>query len=186
VINSAQPSNIDSRPLLITGGEHGDNPRRDDVRALLAQHLTFANLHSPPEDVHALDVDGLLDPALTFFSCRTDGVLLGVGALKELDPERGEVKSMHTAAAARGRGIGRAVLAHLVAVARERGYRRLSLETGPMAAFAPARAMYASAGFGPCGPFAEYVPGPNSTFFTLPLADLDDAGPDDASRLRIG
>jgi putative acetyltransferase len=149
-----------------------DDPRRDDVRALLAQHLAFANQHSPRADVHALDVDGLLNPALTFFSCREDGTLLGIGALKELDAHHGELKSMHTAAAARGRGIGRAMLAQLVAVARERRYRRLSLETGPMAAFAPARAMYASAGFEPCGPFADYVPSPNSTFFTLLLADV--------------
>lgn len=146
-----------------------DDPRRDEVRALLEQHLAFANRHSPREDVHALDVDGLLDPALTLFACRVDGDLLGVGALKELTPEHGEVKSMHTAAAARGRGIGRAMLAHLIAVARERGYRRLSLETGPMEAFAPARAMYAAVGFEPCGPFADYAPSPNSSFFTLPI-----------------
>jgi putative acetyltransferase len=154
--------------LLITT----DDPRRDDVRALLEQHLAFANRHSPPEAVHALDVDGLLDSALTFFSARADGALVGIGALKELDPEHGEVKSMHTAAAARGRGIGRAVLAHLVAAGRERGYRRLSLETGPMDAFAPARAMYASAGFVPCGPFADYTHSTYSTFLTLALADL--------------
>ncbi|HEU5007362.1 MAG TPA: GNAT family N-acetyltransferase [Jatrophihabitantaceae bacterium] len=149
-----------------------DDPRRDDVRALLEQHLALANQNSPREDVHALDVDGLLNPALTFFSCRTDRSLLGIGALKELDAAHGELKSMHTAAAARGRGIGRAMLTHLVAVARERGYRRLSLETGTMDAFAPARAMYANAGFEPSQPFADYTPSPNSTFFTLPLADL--------------
>lgn len=143
-----------------------DDPRADDVRALLARHLAFANLHSPREDVHALDVDGLLDPAVTFFSYRADGVLLGVGALKQLDAAHGELKSMHTAHEARGRGVGRAVLTHLVAVGRDRGYRRLSLETGTMAAFAPARAMYLAAGFTPCEPFADYVPGPNSTFFT--------------------
>jgi putative acetyltransferase len=79
-----------------------DDPRRDDIRALLAQHLAFANRNSPREDVHALDVHGLLDPAVTFFSCRVDGALLGIGALKELDAEHGELKSMHTAVAARG------------------------------------------------------------------------------------
>jgi putative acetyltransferase len=149
-----------------------DDPRRDDIRALLEQHLAFANRNSPREDVHALDVDGLLDPAVTFFSCRVDGALLGIGALKELDAEHGELKSMHTAVTARGRGIGRAMLNRLVAVAGERGYRRLSLETGPMDAFAPARAMYVSAGFEPCGSFAGYLPSSNSTFFTLSLADL--------------
>lgn len=143
-----------------------DDPRADDARALLTRHLAFANLHSPREDVHALDVDGLLDPSVTFFGYRAGGVLLGVGALKHLGAEHGEVKSMHTAHEARGRGVGRAVLTHLVAVAGDRGYRRLSLETGTMAAFAPARAMYLTAGFTACEPFGDYVESPNSAFFT--------------------
>jgi putative acetyltransferase len=147
-----------------------DDPRAGDVRALLQRHLVFANTHSPPEDVHALDLEGLLDPAVTFFSFRRGGELLGAGALKQLDPRHAELKSMHTAQAARGRGVGRAMLAHLLGVARDRGYHRVSLETGTMAAFAPARALYASAGFRPCGPFGSYRPSPNSTFMTLLLA----------------
>jgi putative acetyltransferase len=119
--------------------------------------------------VYALDVDGLADPAVTFFSLRADGELLGVAALKHLDPEHGEVKSMHTAEAARGRGVARALLDHVVGVARERGYRRLSLETGSGPAFAPARALYAAAGFHPCGPFADYDGSPNSAYMTLAL-----------------
>ena len=146
-----------------------DDPGAADVRALLATHLTFSHQHSPPEDVHALDVDRLLDPAVTFFSYREGGRLLAVGALRRLDGEHAEVKSMHTASEARGRGIGRAVLAHLVAEARARGYRRLSLETGTMAAFAPARALYVSAGFVPCEPFGSYFHSPNSTCMTLAL-----------------
>ena len=146
-----------------------DDPGAGDVRELLARHLAFARAHSPPEDTHALDSDGLLDPAVTFFSARRDGELLAVGALKRLDDRHAELKSMHTAEAARGRGVGRALLAHLISVARERGYRRLSLETGSMAAFAPARAMYKAAGFGECGPFSAYVPSRNSTFMTLEL-----------------
>jgi putative acetyltransferase len=147
-----------------------DDPRNDDVVRLLAAHLAFANEHSPPEDVHALDVNGLLDPAVSFFSFRRDGQLLGVGALKRLDDEHAELKSMHTAAAARGRGVGRAMLNHLIDVARERGFRRLSLETGTMQAFEPARSLYATAGFAPCGPFDAYVLSPNSTYMTRLLA----------------
>lgn len=127
----------------------------------------FANLNTPPEDVHALDVDALLDPAVTFFSFRVEGRLLGVAALKELDRHHGEVKSMHTAEVARGLGIGRAMVDHLIGLARDRGYRRLSLETGSQPAFAPARSLYASAGFRLCGPFGDYGPSPNSTFMTL-------------------
>ncbi|HVU72752.1 MAG TPA: GNAT family N-acetyltransferase [Mycobacteriales bacterium] len=147
-----------------------DDPRTPDVVALLERHLAFANEHSPPEDVHALDVGALLDPAITFCSARDGaGTLLGVGALKELDLTHGELKSMHTAAAARGRGVGRAMAKHLLRLARERGYERVSLETGTMAAFAPARTLYASLGFTVCPPFADYVESPNSVCMTLAL-----------------
>jgi putative acetyltransferase len=146
-----------------------DSPRAADVQALLARHLEFTTAASPPEDMHALDADALLDPAVTFFSFRRDGALLGVGALKRIDAQHAELKSMHTAATARGAGIGRAMVEHLVGVARARGYRRVSLETGSMAEFAPARALYASAGFTPCEPFGDYVPSRNSTFMTMRL-----------------
>ena len=148
-----------------------DDPRADDVRALLAVHLTFARAQTPPEDAHAMDVDGLLDPAVAFFSYRQGGNLLAVGALKRLDSQHAEIKSMHTAQAARGRGLGRLMLEHLIAVARERGYSRLSLETGSMASFAPARSLYAGAGFEVCEPFGDYRTSPNSTYMTLALAD---------------
>jgi putative acetyltransferase len=150
-----------------------DDPRAADVQALLQRHLEFARATTPPEHVYALDTDGLLDPAVTLFGLRRDGELLAVGALKQLDERHGEVKSMHTAAAARGRGAGRAVLAHLLSVARQRGYTRLSLETGSMAAFAPARSLYASAGFTECGPFGDYPGGPTSTFMTLELTGTE-------------
>ena len=146
-----------------------DDPRAEDVRALLAAHLAFAHQHSPPEDVHALDVEALLDPAVTFFGYRRAGRLLAIGALRRMDGEHAEVKSMHTASEARGQGIGRAMLAHLIAEARTRGYRRLSLETGTMAAFEAARALYASAGFVPCEPFGSYFHSPNSACMTLSL-----------------
>jgi putative acetyltransferase len=146
-----------------------DDPRNDDVRALLERHLAFANATTPREDVHALDVEALLDPRVTFVSYRAGGAVLGVGALKRLDDEHAEIKSMHTAQEARGRGIARALVAHLVALARERGHRRVSLETGSGPAFAPARALYAGAGFAPCGPFAGYGASPNSAYMTLEL-----------------
>jgi putative acetyltransferase len=150
-----------------------DDPRAEDVRKLLERHLAFAHANTPPQDVHALDVDSLLDPAVTFFSFRRDGELLGVGALKQLDRHHAELKSMHTAQAARGLGIGKAMLGHLIGVARERGCRRLSLETGSMDAFAPARSLYAGAGFRPCGPFGDYSPSGSSTFMTLSLDPPD-------------
>jgi putative acetyltransferase len=144
-----------------------DDPRASDVRALLERHLAFANEHSPPEDVHALDLTGLLDGDVSFFSFRRNRELLGIGALKLLDKHHAELKSMHTTEAARGRGIGRAMVEHLLGVARARGVRRVSLETGTMAAFAPARSLYARAGFEPSEPFDDYRPSPNSTYMTL-------------------
>ena len=147
-----------------------DDPRRADVVALLERHLAFANAHSPPEDVHALDLDGLLVPAISFFGARTPtSELLGIGALKELDPAHGELKSMHTAAEARGLGVGAAMVTHLLDVARSRGYTKVSLETGSMDAFIPARTLYARFGFTVCPPFADYVEGPNSTCMALAL-----------------
>ncbi len=146
-----------------------DDPRRPQVRALLERHLTFCLSETPPEHSFALDVDGLLDPAVTFFSFTGDGRVLGVGALKELDAAHGELKSMHTAAEARGRGVGRAVLEHLLAVARARGYRRVSLETGTTPGFAAARALYVSAGFVPAEPFGGYQRTEDNTFYSRAL-----------------
>ena len=144
-----------------------DDPRKPDVLALLARHLEFALGQTPPEHSFALDCDGLLDPAITFYSYRACGSLVGIGALKQLGPDHAEIKSMHTAAAARGRGIGRALLTRLLEVARARGFRRVSLETGTTAAYAPARFLYQSAGFVPCGPFAGYQPSDDNLFMTL-------------------
>ena len=154
----------------MTDGEISiDDPRAPDVSRLLEVHLAFARAPTPPEDAHALEVDELLDPSVKFFSLRRGGKLLAVGALKRLDREHAEVKSMHTAQDVRGQGIGRRMLEHLVDVARADGYRRVSLETGSMAEFAPARSLYASAGFEPCQPFGDYRLSPNSTYMTLRL-----------------
>jgi putative acetyltransferase len=154
-----------------TGVISTDDPGADDVRALLERHLAYARANTKPEEVYALEAAALADASVSFFSFRGDDGLLGVAALKQLDGEHAEIKSMHTAEAARGRGIGRALLDHLLAVARERGYRRVSLETGAGPAFAAARGLYASAGFSLCEPFGEYLPSPNSVCMTLSLDD---------------
>ena len=146
-----------------------ENPLTDDVRSLIETHLSFASSITPPEDVHALAIDGLLADDITLFGARADGRLLAIGALRQLDGSHVEFKSMHTAAALRGRGIGRAVLEHLTAVAVERGCDRISLETGLMDEMAASRAMYASAGFTPCEPFADYPGSPNSVCMTKEL-----------------
>lgn len=146
-----------------------DDPLRPDVRSLLEEHLRNMHELSPPESVHALEVSGLKAPDITFWTARDGGTLLGCGALRELDPGHGEVKSMRTSAALRRQGAGRAILAHIIAEARARGYRRLSLETGSAEGFLPARRLYQSAGFQYCGPFADYWLDPNSVFMTLIL-----------------
>lgn len=147
---------------IIAGGL--DDPR---VVALLEAHLARARAESPLCSVHALDVAALEAPGISFWTGWEAGVPLVTGALKALAADHGEIKSMHTAEAARGRGLGAAMLRHLVAEARARGYRRLSLETGSQDYFAPARALYRRAGFAECGPFAGYRPDPNSVFMTL-------------------
>ena len=146
-----------------------DDLSSPEVRELLEDHLADMAGLSPPESVHALDIDALRRPGIAFWSAWSDGQLLGCGALKQLDPGHGEVKSMRTPTAHRRKGIARAMLAHIVSEARARSYRRLSLETGSMPAFEPARRLYESFGFTYCSPFADYVEDPNSVFMTLAL-----------------
>ena len=154
----------------VTAGEIiTDDPRRPEVRAVLERHLAFCLGETPPEHSFALDVDGLLDPQVTFVSYRDGDTVLGVAAIKELDAADVEVKSMHTTAEARGRGVGRALLAHLLDTARERGYRRVLLETGTTPGFAAARALYESAGFVPTGPFAGYPETGDNCFYARTL-----------------
>jgi putative acetyltransferase len=145
---------------------HAGDLESSDVQALLADHFREMRSISPPEACHVLPIDGLRDPDVTFWSAREDGLLMGVGALKALGPEHGEVKSMRTAPAALGRGVGRAILHHIIAEARSRGYRRLSLETGSTEPFAAAVRLYESEGFVPSGPFAGYRETPFTRFFT--------------------
>lgn len=146
-----------------------DDLTRPEVIALLEEHLQDMHAITPPGSVHALDLSALRGPGVTFWTAWEGDTLLGCGALKEIDPTHGEIKSMRTPARLRRRGAGQAILAHIVAVARSRGYRRLSLETGATEAFAAAHRLYERHGFIDCGPFDGYGPDPHSRFMTLSL-----------------
>ncbi|MFE5207435.1 GNAT family N-acetyltransferase [Streptomyces sp. NPDC056600] len=147
-----------------------DSPLREDVAALLDEHLRDMYATSPPESVHAMDHGTLAGDGVVFVTARTaEGVLLGCGALKEIETGHGELKSMRTTAAARGRGVASAVLEHLTGLAARQDCARLSLETGAADYFAAARRLYARHGFTVCGPFAGYTEGPDSVFMTKSL-----------------
>ena len=147
-----------------------DDLSRPAIHALLQEHLRNMHELGPPESVHALDLDKLRRPEIAFWTAWDGEFLLGCGALMELDPRHGEVKSMRTPEARRRTGAGRALLMHIIDTARARGYERLSLETGSVAAFVPAHRLYESAGFIRTGPFGDYVEDENSIFMTLALA----------------
>jgi putative acetyltransferase len=147
-----------------------DDLSRAQVHALLNEHLTNMYELSPPEQVFALDVSKLRAPEITFWTVWDSELLLGCGALKELSATAAEVKSMRTPKALRRKGAGRAVLAHIIEVARQRGYGILKLETGANPAFLPAQRLYQSVGFSNCGPFGTYREDPNSVFMSLRLA----------------
>ena len=140
-----------------------------EIVALLKAHLADMARHSPPENGHALDLDDLRRPDVTMFSASEAGALLGCGALKELDPRHGEIKSMRTAEAHLRRGVGARILVRLIDEARRRGYRRLSLETGSTDFYMPARALYLRFGFAACPPFADYRYDVHSVFMTRTL-----------------
>lgn len=146
-----------------------DDLSGDAVRSLIASHLDGMHDSSPPESVHALDIDGLRHPSITFWSAWIDGALAGMGALKALDAERGELKSMRVDDRFRGSGVGRALLRHIMAAARERGMTSLWLETGSPDEFLPAQRLYESEGFTVCGPFDAYTDDPMSVFMTRRL-----------------
>lgn len=151
--------------LRIIPGDFG-NPR---VADLLRVHVIQARAQTAPGSAHALDLNGLRSPQISFWTMWEDETLLGFGALKRLSADHGEVKSMHTVQAMRRRGAGSAMLRHLIAAARADGMSRLSLETGSWDYFQPAQALYRSHGFVECPPFADYVLDPNSVFMTLDL-----------------
>ena len=150
-----------------------DDVSRPEVIALLEEHLRNMYELSPPEQVFAFDASRLRAPGIAFWTAWEDGTLLGCAALKELSATQGEVKSMRTPARLRGRGAGRALLNHIVHVARERGYRELLLETGSHPAFAPAQTLYRSVGFRECGPFGSYKDTGFSVFMSLQLRTVE-------------
>ncbi|RPH28614.1 GNAT family N-acetyltransferase [Buttiauxella warmboldiae] len=139
------------------------------VQALVAYHISGMLEQSPPESSHALDVQKLRDPEVTFWSAWEGEQLAGIGALKMLDDEHCELKSMRTATAFLRRGVANQFLVHILEVARERGFQRLSLETGTQPGFTACHHLYLKHGFVDCEPFADYQPDPNSRFMTLVL-----------------
>jgi putative acetyltransferase len=148
--------------------------REDDLTGkkiadFLREHLEDMNEITPPESVHALDLEASRSPDITFWSAWEGNELLGCGALKELDSRSGEVKSMRTAKAHRCRGVASKILEHIIKEAERRAYDYLNLETGALPEFAPARALYMRYGFEYRGPFAEYIDDPNSVFMTKKL-----------------
>ena len=146
-----------------------DDLKGAEVIRLLEEHYRNLRAISPPESCHVLDLPGLRKPEITFWSAWQERELLGCGALKELDPHHGEIKSMRTATPHLRKGVGSALVSHIVDEARRRGYQRLSLETGAQAEFEAARRLYARFGFEPCGPFGDYVEDPKSVFMTRSL-----------------
>ena len=147
-----------------------DDLRGPEIKALLEEHLRGMAEQSPPESMHALDLSGLRQPDITFWTIWEGSQLAGCGALKELEAQHAEIKSMRTAMEFLRRGVARQLLQHILDVASERRYQRLSLETGSMIGFKPARELYAAFGFDYCAPFADYVEDPNSVFMTKQLS----------------
>lgn len=146
-----------------------DDLTGNEIHYLLSEHLRDMHLTSPPESVHALDLDGLRKPEISFWTIWHNDKLAGCGALKTLSPTSAEIKSMRTAHEFRRQGVAAKMLSHILNEAQQRHYQTLYLETGPMEYFAPARKLYESFGFKPCGPFASYTDDPNSVFMIKKL-----------------
>lgn len=146
-----------------------DDLKGPEIYELLQEHLRSVALHSPPESIHALDIEALRQPDITFWTVWESDELLGCGALKELDSEHAEIKSMRTSSLHLRKGVAKHLLLHIFEEAKRRGYHRLSLETGSMEAFEPARKLYAGCGFTYCEPFADYIEDPFSVFMTREL-----------------
>jgi putative acetyltransferase len=153
-----------------------DDLNGSEIFELLQEHLESMALHSPPESIHALDIDALRKPEITFWTAWEGEELLGCGALKELDPQHAEIKSMRTSSSHRRKGVARNLLHHILEEAKRRSYRRVSLETGSVEAFEPARRLYSGFGFIFCGPFADYVEDSYSVFMTTELQSCASAG----------
>lgn len=140
-----------------------------EVIHLISEHLQGMAQNSPAESIHALNIEGLKKPEITFWTAWDQGELLGCGALKELDQKHGEIKSMRTSSSHLRKGVARTVLQFIIEEAKRRGYEQISLETGSMEAFEPARKLYVSFGFQYCQPFSDYIDDPNSVFMTMKI-----------------
>jgi putative acetyltransferase len=143
-----------------------DDLRGPEIASFLEEHIQDMRSVSPPESKHALDLEGLRRPEISFWIVWDGRKIAGCGALKELDAEHAELKSMRTSLRHRRSGVASLLMTHIIETSRARGYGRLSLETGSMPFFEPARRLYAKFGFLPCGPFADYRPDPNSVFMS--------------------
>ncbi|MFC3529564.1 GNAT family N-acetyltransferase [Paracoccus mangrovi] len=150
-----------------------ESPLGQDLELLFQRHTADMHADTPPESIHMMPREALSAPEIAFFVLRDGGRPLGMGAVKRIAPDHGEIKSMHVLSETRGRGLSRRMLAALVAHARAEGFARLSLETGTQPTFVAARALYARAGFVECGPFGDYRPDPNSVFMTIDLRAAD-------------
>ena len=149
-----------------------DDLRGREIAAFLAEHIKEMKSVSPPESKHALNLEDLRKPEITFWTVWDGDLLVGCGAIKELNLNHAEIKSMRTAVSERGKGVASMLLQHILKEARVRGYRRISLETGSMPFFAPAHYLYAKHGFQPCTPFASYKEDSNSIFMTKELEPM--------------
>jgi putative acetyltransferase len=152
---------------LVIAEEH---PLTPDLSLLFERHTADMHAETPPESIYMMDKGALAAPGIRFFVLRQDGMPMAMGAIKRIDEAHAEIKSMHVLAEARGRGLSKAMLDHLLAIARADGFRRLSLETGIQSTFVAARALYTRAGFRDCGPFGDYDGDPNSVYMTMALA----------------
>ena len=148
-----------------------EHPVQADLALLHRRHTEAMHADTPPESIHMMPADALAAPGISFFVMREDGVPVGMGAIKRIGPDHGEIKSMHVLAELRGRGLARVMLDHLIAAARTEGIARLSLETGAQPSFGAARVLYERAGFSYCPPFEGYAEDPNSVFMTRAIAE---------------
>ena len=147
-----------------------ESPLGSDMALLMARHTADMHADTPPESIHMMDAGQLAIPEVSFYVLREAGVPVAMGAFKRIDATHAEIKSMHVLAEARGRGLSKWMLGHLVAEAQAAGFARLSLETGVQPTFVAARALYVKAGFAECRPFEGYLEDPNSVFLTRHLA----------------
>jgi putative acetyltransferase len=147
-----------------------ESPLGPDLALLMQRHTADMHADTPPESIHMMDAGQLATPGIWLFVMRDDGMPVAMGAFKRIDATHAEIKSMHVLAEARGKGLSRRMLDHLVAQAQANGFTRLSLETGVQPTFVAARALYSKAGFTDCPPFEGYAPDPNSVFMTRTLA----------------